>query len=247
MIGHPVQALVLFDVDWQTIGWQPSQTNCLLYKNFLQVVEQAQLVWVLVSSKLTSKLAVKYIEVISRVGRSISSPRSWTYGLSRFGEVRTFKTEGKVFLDTDRPRPGNNILIFLLSFTSGKCTKNRCVNQECFYCGAWRVQKSFRNTIQMHWRMSKTVNVIPNTEKSFWKPWDFEILFSWWCRERSGTIWLSLLAIFNTLFWVNAYFFYEKTDKTRKYLKSTIFVWYKMAADVNTVQARKPLMLREPC
>ena len=38
-------------------------------------------------------------------------------GPSRFGEGRAFKTEGKVFLDTDRPRPGNNIFIFLLSFT----------------------------------------------------------------------------------------------------------------------------------
>ena len=86
------------------------------------------------------------------------------------GSVRTFKTLGKVFLDMDRPRPGNNIFIFLLSFTSGKCMKNRHVNQECFYCGAWRV----------HWWMSKTVNVIPNTEKSFWK--------RIWCRERSGIL-----------------------------------------------------------
>ena len=40
------------------------------------------------------------------------------YGPSHFGEGRAFKTEGKVFLDTDRPRPGNNIFIyFLLSFT----------------------------------------------------------------------------------------------------------------------------------
>ena len=50
------------------------------------------------------------------------------YGPSRFGEVRAFKTEGKLFLDTDRPRPGNNILIFLLSSTSGICMKNRRVS-----------------------------------------------------------------------------------------------------------------------
>ena len=35
------------------------------------------------------------------------------YGPSRFGEGRAYKTEGKVFLDTDRPRPGNNIFIFI--------------------------------------------------------------------------------------------------------------------------------------
>ena len=34
------------------------------------------------------------------------------YGPSHFGEGRAFKTEGKVFLDTDRPRPGNNIYLF---------------------------------------------------------------------------------------------------------------------------------------
>ena len=46
-------------------------------------------------------------------------------------------------------------------------------------------------------------------------------------RPRSGlSIWLSLLAIFNTLFWVYANLFHEKTDKTRKYSKSAIFVWY---------------------
>ena len=38
-------------------------------------------------------------------------------------------------------------------------------------------------------------------------------------RPRCGlSIWLSLLAIFNTLFWVYVHFsFHEKTDKTRKY------------------------------
>ena len=40
------------------------------------------------------------------------------------------------------------------------------------------------------------------------------------------SIWLSLLAIFNTLFWVYVNFFHEKTDKTRKYSKSAIFLWY---------------------
>ena len=40
------------------------------------------------------------------------------------------------------------------------------------------------------------------------------------------SIWLSLLAIFNTLFWVYANLFHEKTDKTREYSKSVIFVWY---------------------
>ena len=45
-------------------------------------------------------------------------------------------------------------------------------------------------------------------------------------RPRCGLwIWLSLLAIFNPLFWVYANCFHEKTDKTRKYLKSAIFVW----------------------
>ena len=46
-------------------------------------------------------------------------------------------------------------------------------------------------------------------------------------RPRCGlSIWLSLLAIFNTLFWVYANLFHEKTDKTRKYSKSAILVWY---------------------
>ena len=40
-------------------------------------------------------------------------------------------------------------------------------------------------------------------------------------RPRCGlSIWLSLLAIFNTLFWVYVNFFHKKTDKTRNYLKS---------------------------
>ena len=41
------------------------------------------------------------------------------------------------------------------------------------------------------------------------------------------SIWLLLLAISNTLLWVYANLFHEKMDKTRKYSKSTIFVWYK--------------------
>ena len=43
-------------------------------------------------------------------------------------------------------------------------------------------------------------------------------------RPRCGlSMWLSLLAIFNTLFWVYANFFHEKMDKIRK---SAIFAWY---------------------
>ena len=43
-------------------------------------------------------------------------------------------------------------------------------------------------------------------------------------RPRCGlSIWLSLLAIFNTLSWVYANLFHEKTDKTRE--KCAIFVW----------------------
>ena len=39
------------------------------------------------------------------------------------------------------------------------------------------------------------------------------------------SIWLSLLAIFNTLFWVYInFFFHEKKDKTRKYSKAAIFI-----------------------
>ena len=40
------------------------------------------------------------------------------------------------------------------------------------------------------------------------------------------SIWLSSHAIFNTLFWVYVNYFHEKMDKTRKYSKSAIFVWY---------------------
>ena len=43
--------------------------------------------------------------------------------------------------------------------------------------------------------------------------------------------WLLLLAIFNTLFWVYVIFFHKKTDKTRKYLKSTISYDMQIAAD----------------
>ena len=43
-------------------------------------------------------------------------------------------------------------------------------------------------------------------------------------RPRCGlSIWVSLLSISNTLFWVYVNLFHEKTDKTRKYV---IFVWY---------------------
>ena len=44
-------------------------------------------------------------------------------------------------------------------------------------------------------------------------------------------------------FWVYANVFHEKTDKTRKYSKSAIFVWYKMAAD--DYKARKALIPRK--
>ena len=43
-------------------------------------------------------------------------PEVLTYGPSRFGKVRAFKPEGKVFLDTDRPRPGNNIYFFAVVY-----------------------------------------------------------------------------------------------------------------------------------
>ena len=47
-------------------------------------------------------------------------------------------------------------------------------------------------------------------------------------RPRCGlSIWLSLLVIFNTAFWIYAFLFHEKTGKTREYSKSAIFVWYK--------------------
>ena len=47
-------------------------------------------------------------------------------------------------------------------------------------------------------------------------------------HPRCGlSVWLSLLAIFNKFFWVDAIcFFHEKTDETRKYSSSAIFVWY---------------------
>ena len=47
-------------------------------------------------------------------------------------------------------------------------------------------------------------------------------------RPRCGlSIWLSLVAIFSALFWVYAtFFFHEKMDKARKYLKSAIFESY---------------------
>ena len=47
-------------------------------------------------------------------------------------------------------------------------------------------------------------------------------------RPRCGlSIWLSLLAIFNTLFLsLRRFFFHEKTEKTRKYSKADIFEWY---------------------
>ena len=61
----------------------------------------------------------------------------------------------------------------------------------------------------------------------------------------SLSIWLSLLAIFNTLFWVYADLFHEKTDERRKYSKSAIFVWYENGRPRNT-QARKALILRVP-
>ena len=73
-------------------------------------------------------------EVISR--REVRIEKNFARGLECTDQAASARTEGKVFLDTDRPRPGNNIFIFLLSFTSGKCMKNRRVNQECFYCGA---------------------------------------------------------------------------------------------------------------
>ena len=52
------------------------------------------------------------------------------------------------------------------------------------------------------------------------------------------SIWLSLLAIFNTLFWVYFNLFHEKTDKTRKY------VWYENGR--RRYSARKALILRKP-
>ena len=46
------------------------------------------------------------------------------------------------------------------------------------------------------------------------------------CPRCGLLIWLSLLVTFNTILWVYVNFFQEKTDKTQKCLKSTIFVWY---------------------
>ena len=64
-------------------------------------------------------------------------------------------------------------------------------------------------------------------------------------HPRCGlSIWLSLLAIFNTLLWVYANRLHEKTDKTRKYSKSAIFAWYEKgrpwllgAQSINTERA----------
>ena len=52
------------------------------------------------------------------------------------------------------------------------------------------------------------------------------------------SIWLSLLAIFNTLFWVYANIFHEKTDKTRKYSKAAISVSYEMPSPRATGRAK---------
>ena len=46
------------------------------------------------------------------------------------------------------------------------------------------------------------------------------------CPRCSLSIWLSNLAIFNTLFRVYTNLFHEETDKTRKYSKDAIFVWH---------------------
>ena len=64
-------------------------------------------------------------------------------------------------------------------------------------------------------------------------------------RPRCGLlIWPLLLAIFNALCWVYVHFLHEKTDKPRKYSKSTIFLWYKNVCQwllatqsINTVRA----------
>ena len=56
---------------------------------------------------------------------------------------------------------------------------------------------------------------------------------------------LSLLAIFNTLFWVYANYFHKKTDKTRKYSKSAIFVLSENGCRrLPVTQASKALTLR---
>ena len=44
------------------------------------------------------------------------------------------------------------------------------------------------------------------------------------CPFCGLSIWLSLLHI---VFWVNVNCFQEKTEKTRKFLKASIFIWYK--------------------
>ena len=73
-------------------------------------------------------------------------------------------------------------------------------------------------------------------------------------RPRCGlSIWLSLLAIFNTLFWLYVnFFFHEKTDKTRKYSKSDILVWYENdhrrlqgAQSINTERACLQIFLHQ--
>ena len=51
-------------------------------------------------------------------GREVLMRKTVPEILNVCGEGRAFKTEGKVFLDTDRPRPGNNIFTFLLLFTN---------------------------------------------------------------------------------------------------------------------------------
>ena len=48
---------------------------------------------------------------------------------------------------------------------------------------------------------------------------------------HSPTLWFTDLTvatyvIFNTLFWVYVNFVHKKMDKTQKYLKCTVFVWY---------------------
>ena len=59
------------------------------------------------------------------------------------------------------------------------------------------------------------------------------------------SIWLSLLVIFNTLFWVYANYFHKKTDKTRKYSKSAIFVLSENGCrQLPVTQASKALTLR---
>ena len=89
------------------------------------------------------------------------------YGPSRFDEDRAFKTEGKGFLDTDRPRPGNNILwrkvfIFWLSFYTNE---NRTVWRDV--CRA-RVsaEKSYKCQLRIEaWQSSiRTEEMVPSDE-----------------------------------------------------------------------------------